>query len=133
MQTQTQTQTIIKSLGQIAITVKSIEQAKHFYGVVLGLPHLFDVDPQLSFYQCGEVRLMLTLPHAEARDTHNSVLYYKVANLTQAWAHLEQHQVHIEQAPQMIAKMPDHELWMGFIRDTEQNLIGLMEERSIAS
>jgi catechol-2,3-dioxygenase len=43
-------QTLIQSLGQIAITVKSIEQAKYFYGVVLGLPHLFDAGPQLSFY-----------------------------------------------------------------------------------
>jgi predicted enzyme related to lactoylglutathione lyase len=125
-------QTLIQSLGQIAITVKSIEQAKHFYGVVLGLPHLFDAGPQLSFYQCGEVRLMLSLPQAKEEDTHNSVLYYKVANLEQVWAHFELHQVHIEQAPHMIANMPDHELWMGFIRDTEQNLIGLMEERAFA-
>jgi hypothetical protein len=72
---------------------------------------------------------MLTLPQAKDDETHNSVLYYKVANVEQAWAHFKQHQVHIEQAPHMIANMSDHELWRGFIRDTEQNLIGLMEER----
>lgn len=123
----------IVSLGQIAITVKSIETAKHFYGTVLGLPHLFDAGPQLSFYQCGELRLMLTVPQALQRDTHNSVLYYRVANLLQAWAHFEQQQVHLEQAPHLIATMPDHALWMGFIRDPEQNLIGLMEERPLVT
>ena len=27
-----------------------------------------------------------------------------------------------------IAKMPDHELWMGFLRDPDENLIGIMAE-----
>lgn len=28
----------------------------------------------------------------------------------------------------MLAKMPDHELWMAFFLDTEGNLLGLMSE-----
>jgi methylmalonyl-CoA/ethylmalonyl-CoA epimerase len=28
----------------------------------------------------------------------------------------------------MVAKMPDHHLWMAFLRDPDQNLIGLMAE-----
>ena len=28
----------------------------------------------------------------------------------------------------MIAKMPDHDLWMVFFRDSEGNLMGLMSE-----
>jgi methylmalonyl-CoA/ethylmalonyl-CoA epimerase len=28
----------------------------------------------------------------------------------------------------MIARMPDHELWMTFFRDSENNLLGLMCE-----
>jgi methylmalonyl-CoA/ethylmalonyl-CoA epimerase len=28
----------------------------------------------------------------------------------------------------MIARMPDHELWMAFLRDTEDNLLALMSE-----
>ena len=31
--------------------------------------------------------------------------------------------------PQLAAKMPDHELWTGFVRDPDGNLIGLMEEK----
>ena len=30
--------------------------------------------------------------------------------------------------PHLIAKMPDHDLWMFFVRDSEGNLIGLMSE-----
>jgi methylmalonyl-CoA/ethylmalonyl-CoA epimerase len=28
----------------------------------------------------------------------------------------------------MIAKMPDHELWMAFFRDPDKNLVALMSE-----
>lgn len=34
-----------------------------------------------------------------------------------------------ERAPQLVAKMPDHELWIGFVRDPDRNLVGLMEEK----
>jgi methylmalonyl-CoA/ethylmalonyl-CoA epimerase len=29
----------------------------------------------------------------------------------------------------LAAKMPDHELWLGFLRDPDGNLVGLMEEK----
>jgi methylmalonyl-CoA/ethylmalonyl-CoA epimerase len=31
--------------------------------------------------------------------------------------------------PHMIAKMPDHELWLAEFRDSENNVLALMEER----
>jgi hypothetical protein len=34
-----------------------------------------------------------------------------------------------ERPPQLSARLPDHELWIGFIRDPDGNLIGLMEEK----
>jgi hypothetical protein len=34
-----------------------------------------------------------------------------------------------ERDPQLAAKMPDHELWIGFVRDPDGNLVGLMEEK----
>lgn len=34
-----------------------------------------------------------------------------------------------ERAPQLTARMPDHELWIGFLRDPDGNLVGLLEER----
>ena len=34
-----------------------------------------------------------------------------------------------ERPPHLVAKMPDHELWMAFFRDPDSNLLALMEER----
>ena len=36
--------------------------------------------------------------------------------------------VRFEDEPHVIAKMPDHDLWMTFFRDSEQNLLALMSE-----
>ena len=36
--------------------------------------------------------------------------------------------VRFEDEPHMIARMPDHDLWMTFFRDTEDNLLALMSE-----
>jgi len=51
-----------------------------------------------------------------------------VADIQQAHATISQRGVKCEDAPHMIARMPDHELWMTFFRDSENNLLGLMSE-----
>ncbi|WMW81443.1 VOC family protein [Undibacterium cyanobacteriorum] len=119
----------IESIGQIAIAVSDVEKAKSFYQEVLGLKLLFDAPPSLSFFQCGGTRLMLTTLQGDTADHRTSVIYYKVDQLESVASHLSSLGVAWVQAPNLVAKMPDHELWMGFIRDPDQNLIGLMEER----
>lgn len=37
--------------------------------------------------------------------------------------------VAFEGDPHLIAKMPDHELWMAFFRDPDGHLLALMEEK----
>lgn len=119
----------VQSIGQIAIAVSEIARAKIFYQEVLGLPHLFDAPPALSFVMCGDTRLMLTTLQGDVADHRTSVIYYKLASLDDAAAQLQQRGVCWVQVPSFVAKMPDHDLWMGFIRDPDANLIGLMEER----
>jgi methylmalonyl-CoA/ethylmalonyl-CoA epimerase len=36
--------------------------------------------------------------------------------------------VEFRQDPHLIAKMPDHDLWMAFFRDSEGNTLALMSE-----
>jgi len=36
--------------------------------------------------------------------------------------------VTFDDEPHLIAKMPDHELWMAFFRDPDRNLLALMSE-----
>jgi len=117
----------LSQIGQIAITVRDLDRAVTFYQTTLGMKLLFRV-PNLAFFDCSGVRLMLTTPEKPEFDHPASVTYYKVADLAAAHAVLTAKGVVSDSAPHLIAKMPDHDLWMAFIRDSEGNLLGLMSE-----
>jgi methylmalonyl-CoA/ethylmalonyl-CoA epimerase len=121
----------IVNIGQIAIAVTEIKSAVDFYQNILELDLLFEAPPGLAFFNCGGVRLMLTTPQGEKSDHHTSTIYYKVDDLERAVSTLKSKGIKFIQEPQLTAKMPDHELWMGFIRDPDNNLIGIMAEKSL--
>lgn len=114
-------------IGQIAIPVSDIERAIRFYRDVLGMQFLFQAPPGLGFFNLNGVRLMLDGP-AKAQAGNGSVIYYKVPDLGAAFKALSGRGVQFEAKPHMIARMPDHELWMAFFRDPDENLIALMSE-----
>jgi methylmalonyl-CoA/ethylmalonyl-CoA epimerase len=113
-------------IGQIALTITDVDRSVAFYRDSLGMRFLFQF-PGLGFFDCGGVRLMLTLPE-KGGEPGNSVVYYKVADIRQAHQALTSRGVVFEGEPHLIAKMPDHELWMAFFRDPDRNLLGLMCE-----
>ena len=55
-----------RRIGQIALVVQDVDRATAFYRDVVGLEFLFRAPPGLAFFRCGEVRLMLSLPEADA-------------------------------------------------------------------
>lgn len=118
----------LSEIGQIAIVVRDVARATVFYRDVLGLKFLFAAGPSLAFLAAGGVRLMLTAPEGNVEVGKNSILYFKVADLAVAHAAIVARGAKNEHAPALIAKMPDHELWMAFVRDPDGNLLGLMSE-----
>ena len=119
----------LSEIGQIAVTVSDVDAALGFYRDALGLPLLFRAGPNLAFLRAGSVRIMLGTPQGAGRVGHNSILYFKVVDLAAAHAAVVERGAANERAPQLAAKMPDHELWTGFVRDPDGNLVGLMEEK----
>ena len=117
----------IARLGQVAIRVHDVERATKFYRDVLGLPHLFSAG-KLAFFNCGGVRLMLDMPEKPEFDHPSSVLYFTVPDINAAHRRMRDASVRFEDEPHLIAKMPDHDLWMTFFRDSEENLLALMSE-----
>jgi methylmalonyl-CoA/ethylmalonyl-CoA epimerase len=114
-------------IGQIAIVCKDVARAREFYRDTLGVKHLFDAGPTLAFFQCGTTRLMLSRAEGEASGT--SVLYFFVTDIQGAKRDLVAKGVTFVGEPHMIAKMPDHELWLAEFRDSENNMMALMEEK----
>ena len=117
----------LTSIGQISIRVHDVERAVAFYRDQLGLEFLFDTGP-LAFLMCGDVRLMLAKPESEEFDHPSSTLYFRVGDIGAARAELVARGVPFDDEPHLIARMPDHELWMSFFRDPDRNVHGLMSE-----
>jgi methylmalonyl-CoA/ethylmalonyl-CoA epimerase len=118
----------LSRIGQIAIVVHDLDRAAAFYRDVLGMKLLFQVPPKLAFFDCGGIRLMLSLPEDAEFDHPGSILYYKVDDIQSTWAALRDHGADLRGEPHLLARMPDHELWMAFFRDTEGNTLALMSE-----
>jgi methylmalonyl-CoA/ethylmalonyl-CoA epimerase len=119
----------ISRIGQIAVIVKDVERAVAFYRDTLGLRFLFKAPPGLAFFDCGGVRLMLSRPERAELDHPGSVLYFVVDDINVMHQSLVDRGVRFEGPPHLIAKMPDHELWMAFFDDTEGNTLALMCEK----
>lgn len=117
----------ITNIGQIAINAADIDRAVAFYRDVLNMPLLFQI-PGAAFFMCGNVRLMLNVPSAPQYDHPASIIYYQVADIDAFHEQLVAQGVHIEIPPRLQAKMPDHELWTCFFRDSERNIVALMSE-----
>lgn len=119
---------VLTGIGQIAITVAHVATATVFYRDVLGLRFLFSAGPNLAFLDAGDVRLMLTTPQGHGEVGKNSVLYFRASDLPATYAAVVARGARPERAPALTARMPDHELWMAFVRDPDGNLVGLMSE-----
>lgn len=119
----------LSEIGQIAITVSDVSAALPFYRDVLGLQFLFSPAPTLAFLAAGTVRIMLSTPQGAGVVGANSVLYFKVSDIEDTFASIVARGATSERVPQLVAKMPDHDLWIGFVRDPDGNLVGMMEEK----
>ena len=117
---------IFSSIGQVAICVENMPRAIEFYRDKLEFPFLFEATG-MAFFRCGDMRLMLTT-EKPAGANYSSILYYRSENVQQTVNALEHRGVVFEEQPRMIAKMRDHDLWIGSFRDTEGNLLGVMSE-----
>lgn len=109
-------------IGQISRSVSNIEDAKRWYGEVLGLPFLYAFG-NLAFFDCGGLRLFLSEGDGDA----NSIVYFRVSDIHAATASLQERGIEFINAPHMIHKHADGtEEWMAFLKDNEGRPLALM-------
>src|SRR2546428_8979462 len=97
----------IKNIGQISINVQDLERATAFYRDTLGLPLLFTV-PNLAFFDCGGVRLMLGPREKPELDHPSSFLYFRVSDINAAHLHLLELCAQTQQPPRLIVPVPSY-------------------------
>ncbi len=121
-------QPALSTIGQIAVTVTDVDRTIKFYRDVLGMKFLFQF-PGLGFFDCAGVRLMLSGAE-KFTASDNCALYFRVEEIEQAHATLAGRGVVFESEPRVVARMPDHDLWIAVFRDPDRNLLALMCEKS---
>jgi methylmalonyl-CoA/ethylmalonyl-CoA epimerase len=120
--------TQLNGIMQLALRVQDMARATAFYGDVLGLQLLMK-GPDMAFFDCAGVRLYLARGEGAVGDAGSGTIYFRAGDLNAQCAALRAKNASIHQEPRLVARMPDHELWLMWVRDTEGNLLGIMEER----
>jgi methylmalonyl-CoA/ethylmalonyl-CoA epimerase len=122
----------LSTIGQIAVPVNDLDRAVGFYRDVLGLRFLFQAPPGLAFFDAGGVRLLIERPLEQEFAHPSSVIYFKVDDIETTHRLLLERGVAFRREPHLIAKLPDHDLWMAFFSDNEGNTHALMSEVRLA-
>ena len=117
------------ALGQVALTVRDVARSVAFFRDKVGLRFLFDAGPTLAFFDLGGVRLMLSAPEGDFTPGSSTVLYIRVHDIAASFGEMRARGVEFVDEPHLIAKMPDHDLWMTFFRDLDGHTLALMCER----
>jgi len=115
-------------LTQVAQRATDLDRAAAFYTDLLGKPPAARFDPPgLLFFDLDGTRLLLE------GGTNSATLYLQVASVRERIEELRAAGVRIEAEPHVIFTHADDSLgpsgmaeWQGFIRDSEDNLVGLV-------
>ncbi|HUO98053.1 MAG TPA: LuxR C-terminal-related transcriptional regulator [Rhizomicrobium sp.] len=120
------TEAPITAIGQVSRRVKDIDAARRWYADMLGLTHLYSFG-DLAFFDCGGVRLYLQKD--DNAGPGESILYFRVADIRQSHATLDERGVQFVGAPHMVHRHPDGtEEWMAFFNDNEGRPLALMAQ-----
>lgn len=116
---------------QIAQRATDLARAQAFYEDLLGVPATAAFDPPgLVFFMLDGTRLLLD------RVAPSALHYFSVTDIDAEVARLRAAGVPIETEPHVIFSHADDSLgpagaaeWQAFIKDSEGNLVGLVEHR----
>jgi predicted enzyme related to lactoylglutathione lyase len=118
----------LNQIGQIFVNVKDLDRAIAFYRDILGMTFLFQAPPNMAFFDCGGIRLMLGVADRPDLDHPASIIYYKVANIERVYKTFKARGVEFIVKPHLVAPMPDYDLWLADFKDSEGNFLALMSE-----
>ncbi|MDR6881810.1 VOC family protein [Bacillus sp. 3255] len=119
----------LTQIAQISVHAGDIDRAVVFYRDTLGMKFLFQAG-QVAFFDCGGIRLMLSLPEKAEFNHPGSVIYYKVDDIKSVYETFMDRGVAFVGEPHQVADMGRFDLWMAFFQDSEGNTLALTSEVS---
>jgi len=118
----------LSRIGQIFVNVHDLDRAIAFYRDVLGMTFLFQAPPNMAFFDCDGIRLMLGVADRPELDHPASIIYYKVDDIERVYEIFKARGVEFVVKPHLVAPMPTYDLWLADFRDSEGNIMELMSE-----
>ena len=116
------------TVAQLLIPVESLDRAIAFYRDTLGLRYLFSAPPQMSFFQCGSVRLLIGVPAPEQPRQRGSQVYFQTSDIHAVFDTLSKRGVSFSVKPHVVHRTPATELWLAEFLDPDGNQLALMSE-----
>ncbi len=118
----------LSSIAQILVNAKDLERAIAFYRDTLGMKFLFQAPPNMAFFDCGGIRILVGIADRQEIDHPASVIYYKVRDIQASYELLVSRGVEFIVKPHLVAPMPAYDLWLADFRDSEGNILALLSE-----
>ena len=115
-------------IAQLLVPVDDLRKGIAFYRDVLGLPFLFEAPPQMAFFDCGGVRLLVGVPPANQARQRGSTIYFQVPEIGPVYAALERSGVSFPAEPRVVHRTASTELWLAEFEDPFGNQLALMGE-----
>jgi len=116
------------SVGQLLIPVDDFDRGVAFYRDVLGLPFLFAAPPQMAFFACGAVRLLVGVLPQGQKAQRGSAIYFRVKDIAAVFSSLSAQGVQFLARPHVVNRTPKSELWLAEFTDPDGNQLALMSE-----
>ena len=116
------------TVAQILIPVDDFERGVAFYRDTLGLSFLFSAPPQMAFFMCGSVRLLVGALPPEQKAQRGSAIYFQVSDIHAVHSTLSAKGVHFLASPHVVNRTPKSELWLAEFADPDGNQLALMAE-----
>jgi methylmalonyl-CoA/ethylmalonyl-CoA epimerase len=113
---------------QLLIPVDDFDRGVAFYRDTLGIRFLFSAPPQMAFFDCGGVRLLVGVMRAGQTAQRGSAIYFRVPDIHAVYATLKSRSVEFKAEPHVVNRTPQMELWLAEFVDPYGNQLALMSE-----
>jgi methylmalonyl-CoA/ethylmalonyl-CoA epimerase len=120
-------------VAQVLIPVDDFEKGVAFYRDTLGLPFMFAAPPQMAFFNCGGVRLLVGVTPAGQKAQRGSAVYFQVPDIHAVASSLKAKGVPFAADPHVVSRAPKSELWLAEFRDPDGNPLALMSEVAVGT
>lgn len=115
-------------VAQLLIPISNFDNGVSFYRDTLGIPLLFTAPPQMAFFNCGGVRLLVGVMPAGQTAQRGSAIYFQVPDIGAVVTSLRAQGVEFKAEPHVVNRTSKSELWLAEFADPDGNQLALMAD-----